>query len=178
VINVSWEDAQAYIAWLNTCLEKGSASPPATQARPEAARSKGPYRLPSEAEWEYACRAGTTTPYSTGASISKRQAQFSEGAAGSAKQTAPVGSFPANAFGLHDMHGNVREWVRDCHAEYGPAHLGDSSAYETNDCSNRVNRGGSWDLTAQYLHLRSASRNMNTPSNRSDNLGFRVARTF
>ena len=93
VVNVSWEDAQAYLAWLNERLG--------------LAGQVSAFRLPSEAEWEYACRAGTTTPYSFGETISRSQAQFSEGKFGSAGQTVPVGSFPPNPFGLHDMHGNV-----------------------------------------------------------------------
>ena len=130
VINVSWEDAQAYLEWLNT--ELGLAG------RMDA------YRLPSEAEWEYACRAGTATPFSFGETISKQQAQFSEGEWGSAKQTVPVGSFPPNAFGLHDMHGNVYEWCADpWHDNYEGAPT-DGSVWDGGNTSLRVLRGGSW----------------------------------
>jgi formylglycine-generating enzyme required for sulfatase activity len=88
VINVSWEDATAYVGWLSR----------------ETGKS---YRLLSEAEWEYCCRAGTTTAYSFGDTIDNKQAQFSE------SKTAEVGSLPANGWGLHDMHGNVWEWCED-----------------------------------------------------------------
>ncbi len=101
VVNVSWEDAQAYVAWLS--LETGE-----------------PYRLPSEAEWEYAARAGTETAYSWGNEIGDNRANcFNCGSRWDNGQTAPVGSFGANAWGLHDMHGNVFEWVEDCsHLRY------------------------------------------------------------
>ena len=150
VINVSWNDAQEYVRWLSR-------------------EARHNYRLLTEAEWEYAARAGTTTAYSTGASISASQARFSS------QSTAAVGSFPANAFGLYDMHGNVWEWVEDCYADSYAGHQSDGSAYETNDCSSRVLRGGSWINDPQYL--RSANRNGINPSNRNINSGFRVART-
>ena len=94
VINVSWHDAKEYAAWLSRKTGKA-------------------YRLLSEAEWEYAVRAGTTTRYGFGDAISKGQAQYSEVGGVSAGKTVEVGSFPANRFGLHDMHGNVLEWVED-----------------------------------------------------------------
>lgn len=123
VINVSWENAQAYLAWLNERL--------GLEGRPDA------YRLPSEAEWEYACRAGTATPFSFGQTISKSQAQFSEGKFGSADQTAAVGSFPANPFGLYDMHGNVWEWCADgWHDDYTGAPT-DGSVWDGEDASRR-----------------------------------------
>ncbi len=129
VINVSWNDAKAYAAWLSK--ETGQL-----------------YRLLSEAEWEYCCRAGTTTAYSTGDSLTKKQAQFSEGSAGSAGKTVEVGSFPPNAFGLHDMHGNVWEWVEDCwngsYKDKPPALLQNGGAWTAGDCSSHVLRGGSW----------------------------------
>ena len=117
VINVSWDDAQAYVAWLSQ-------------------RTGKPYRLPSEAEWEYACRAGTTTPFYFGPTISTDQANYhgnytyGSGQEGVyRKQTVPVGSFPANAFGLHDMHGNVWEWCADVwHDSYEGAPV-DGSAW-------------------------------------------------
>jgi formylglycine-generating enzyme required for sulfatase activity len=163
VINVSWNDAQAYIAFLNGGAE-------------------GPYRLPSEAEWEYACRAGTTTPFSFGQTISTAQANYDgnhtygAGKKGEFRQkTTPVGAFPANAFGLHDMHGNVWEWCEDCwNANYNDAPR-DGRVNTTGDCSNRVNRGGSW--YSNPTGLRSASRDRSTPTIRSDILGFRLART-
>jgi formylglycine-generating enzyme required for sulfatase activity len=90
VINVSWDDAQAYMAWLAEATGK-------------------PYRLPSEAEWEYATRAGTTTRYAFGDEITEKEANFG----GTVGKTTEVGSYPANAWGLHDIHGNVVEWVED-----------------------------------------------------------------
>ncbi len=162
VINVSWEDAQAYLACLNETL--------GLVGRPDE------YRLPSEAEWEYACRAGTQTPFSFGQTISKSQAQFSEGKIGRAGQTVPVGSFPANPFGLYDMHGNVWEWCADkWHDNYTGA-PGDGSVWQGGDPSRRVLRGGSWSSTPQVL--RSAGRDWVGPRYRLDNIGFRVARTL
>jgi formylglycine-generating enzyme required for sulfatase activity len=156
VINVSWKDAHAYIEFLNEMR--------GVSGRPNA------YRLPSEAEWEYSCRAGTTTDYSTGARINEKQARFKS------TSTAPVGSFPANAFGLHDMHGNVWEWCEDAwNVNYSGAPT-DGSAWLTGDASSRVLRGGSWN---DYPgRLRSADRSRDNPTNRYDSIGFRVARTL
>ena len=154
VINVSWHDAQGYVAWLS-------------EATGEA------YRLPSEAEWEYAARAGTRTPFFTGARISTSQAKFDGG------QTMPVGSFDANPWGLFDMHGNVWEWVEDCwHYDYDGAPV-DGSAWleaEGGDCSRRVLRGGSWKDFPR--DLRSANRGRGNSVDRYWNYGFRVARTL
>jgi formylglycine-generating enzyme required for sulfatase activity len=155
VINVSWRDAHAYIGFLN---DKRGVS-----------RRSDAYRLPSEAEWEYSCRAGTTTAYSTGATINEKQARFRS------TSTTPVGSFPANAFGLHDMHGNVWEWCEDAwNADYNVAPT-DGSAWLTGEASSRVLRGGSWNYGP--LNLRSATRVRNDPSDRISLFGFRVART-
>ncbi len=171
VINVNWNDAQAYVSWLNAKLGLGG--------RADA------YRLPSEAEWEYACRAGTTTPFSFGETISTAQANydgnFTYGAGKKGEyreKPTPVGSFPANAFGLHDMHGNVWEWCEDvCNDSYAESGRPDNgSAWLTGYGSNRVNRGGSWGFTPQYL--RSAYRGRDTPTNRLNYLGFRLARTL
>ena len=154
VTNVSWDDANKFVGWLSR--ETGKT-----------------YRLLSEAEWEYAARAGTTTAYSFGDSISNTQANYT----GGLLRTAPVGSYPANAFGLHDLHGNVMEWVEDCYAgNYSAGPPSDGSAYTSGSCSYRVFRGGSWDNYPRYL--RSASRSRNTPALRSGLLGFRVARTL
>lgn len=173
VINVNWEEAQAYLAWLN---EKAGLA-----GRPDA------YRLPSEAEWEYACRAktqidGTNTPFSFGATISTDRANYDGnstyggGKKGEYRQkTMPVGSFPANAFGLHEMHGNVWEWVEDCYADYGQTPE-DGTPNTTIGCSYRVIRGGSWNFNPAIL--RSAYRSWYSPSDRCSNLGFRVARTL
>lgn len=154
---VNWRDAQAYVAWL-------------------AKRTGRPYRLPSEAEWEYAARAGTTTPFHFGRTISPELAIFG----GNRGRTTPVGSFPANAFGLHDVHGNVWEWVEDVwHDDYRGAPV-DGSAWtegEGKDSSRiRVDRGGSWG-SVPWL-LRSAIRSGILPVSRYGYLGFRVARTL
>jgi formylglycine-generating enzyme required for sulfatase activity len=153
VINVSWQDAKGYVAWLSR-------------------KTGRTYRLLSEAEWEYAARAGTTTPFSTGATISTDQANFG-GNGGSAKE---VGSFKANAFGLHDMHGNVWEWVEDCwNGSYSGAPT-DGSVWTSGDCTSRVLRGGSWYGNPRLL--RSANRDRFTTDFRNYGFGFRVGRTL
>ncbi|SFL16036.1 Formylglycine-generating enzyme, required for sulfatase activity, contains SUMF1/FGE domain [Falsiroseomonas stagni DSM 19981] len=154
VMNISWEDAQGYVRWLSS-------------------RTGRVYRLLTEAEWEYAARAGTTTPYSFGFSIGPSQANYSVGGPG---RTQAVGSYPANAWGLHDMHGNVWEWVQDCYVgSYDGAPTEASQAVERGGCSGRVLRGGSWNDAPQGL--RSADRVGLTPGFRISNFGFRVART-
>jgi formylglycine-generating enzyme required for sulfatase activity len=157
VIVVSWDDTKEYAAWLSGKTGKD-------------------YRLLSEAEWEYAARAGTTTKYAFGDAITKRQAQFSEGTWGSAKRTVEVGTFSPNDWGLHDMHGNVWEWCQDdWHANYQDAPQ-DGSIWSGSDMSLRVLRGGSW---FDYpVSLRSASRNWAQPDYRYYMFGFRVARTL
>jgi formylglycine-generating enzyme required for sulfatase activity len=163
VINVSWHDAQAYVEWLN--WQTGS-----------------DYWLPSEAEWEYACRAGTTTPFSSGPTISVSQANydgtfaFGSGRRGLFRQeTAVVGSFAANAFGLSDMHGNVWEWCADnWHDSYLGAPVNGTAWLDDGDPTRRVCRGGSWNSSPWFL--RSAVRNRLEPDYRDHNLGFRVAR--
>jgi formylglycine-generating enzyme required for sulfatase activity len=155
VINVSWEDAQAYVAWLST--ETGE-----------------DYRLLTEAEWEYVARAGTTTPFHTGATISTDQANYDgqsspygAGVRGIYRaRTIEVGSFGANAFGLHDVHGNAAELVQDCYEDT------DGGA---TTCSRRVVRGGSWANGPELLRL--AYRGWCAPTLRNDLNGFRVART-
>ncbi len=157
VINVSWQDAVAYVDWLN--------------------KSTGQrYRLPSEAEWEYACRAGTTTRYAFGDAISARQANFD----GKVGKTTEVGAYPANAWGLYDMHGNVLEWVEDVwHDTYTNAPV-DGSAWTDGEGikspRERVYRGGTWFNNPRLL--RSAFRIRGHPDYRSGILGFRVARTL
>ena len=156
-IYVSWEDARSYVSWLS-------------------GKTGERYRLLSESEWEYAARAGTTGPFHFGSTISTDQANYrgtftyGSGRKGVYREeTVPVGSFSANGFGLHDMHGNVWEWVEDCsHDSYSGAPT-DGSAWTTGgDCSRRVLRGGSWN----YLpwNLRSANRNWYTT-------GFRATAT-
>ena len=164
VVCVNWEDAQSYVSWLSG--ETGQS-----------------YRLLSESEWEYVARAGTTSPFHTGATISPEQANYDGNYTyGSGRKgvyrgrTAPVGSFAPNAFGLHDVHGNVWEWTQDCWSEnYGGAPR-DGGAWERGDCSRRVARGGSWFSEPRYL--RSADRIRSTTGNRDDDLGFRIVRTL
>jgi formylglycine-generating enzyme required for sulfatase activity len=168
VINVSWDDAAQYVAWL---LKKTGKT----------------YRLLTEAEWEYAARGVTKasaphTPFSTGATISTDQANYhGDHTYGSGKKgvnrgkTVEVGSFPANAFGLHDMHGNVWEWVQDCYKNSYNSAPTNGSAVVSTDCDLRVLRGGSGAVNP--LDLRSAVRGRNRPGVRINDLGFRVART-
>jgi formylglycine-generating enzyme required for sulfatase activity len=155
VINVTWDDAQAYCAWLTE--QTGRA-----------------YRLPSEAEWEYACRAGTTTAFHTGDSLNRRQAKYTDGLWGpfSSGETEPVGSFPANGFRLRDMHGNVMEWCQDAwHGNYQGAPT-DGSAWEAGGEGARVMRGGAWNVPQKYS--RSANRQNSAPGSRLKTVGFRV----
>jgi formylglycine-generating enzyme required for sulfatase activity len=158
VINVSWDDAKAYVLWL-------------------AQKTGKPYRLLTEAEYEYAARAGTTTAYPWGNAIGKNNANCDGcGSQWDNKQTAPVGSFAANGFGLNDMVGNVRQWVEDCYdSDYNGAPI-DGAKWTTGDCSRRVVRGGSWFSLPRFL--RSAGRVRITSGNRSGILGFRVALTL
>ncbi len=158
VIRVSWNDITAprgFIAWLNSKTEGA------------------PYRLPSEAEWEYAARAGTTTRYWFGDDIADHQANYGAPLSGA---TMPVGSFKPNAFGLYDVHGNVWEWVQDCWTTSLGGQPADGSARMEGECSKAVLRGGSWDYYPRVL--RSAYRFRNPRDNRYDYIGFRVARTL
>ena len=162
VVDVNWADARSYAEWLSE-------------------RTGERYRLLSEAEWEYAARAGTTTPFHTGATISTDDANYRRRDGTARGRTLPVGSFDANAFGLHDMHGNVWEWVQDCwHNGYAGAPK-DGSAWELpvgadRECSVRVLRGGTWD-EGPWL-LRSAYRGRAQAEIRASQAGFRVARTL
>jgi formylglycine-generating enzyme required for sulfatase activity len=160
VINVAWDDAQRYVAWLSKMAGKT-------------------YRLLSEGEWEYAARASTQTAYSWGNEIGKRNANCNNwGSKWDYRQTAPVGSFAANAFGLYDMHGNVGEWVEDCvSSDYNGAPA-DGSAWTVGaNCNGRIYRDGSWNLAPN--RLRSAIRSGGSPAEyRNIDLGFRVGRTL
>jgi formylglycine-generating enzyme required for sulfatase activity len=187
VVCVTWDDAQDYTRWLSE-------------------RSGQKYRLLTEAEWEYAARAGSATPYPWGATATHEYANYGADACCSGLasgrddwiNTAPGGAFPSNAFGLHDMHGNVLEWVQDCFAS---SYLGlptDGSAYETavtlqmtgrfasmngtSSCAYRMLRGGDWGNPPAFI--RSANRNFgpgpgaSLQDYRSGGVGFRVARSI
>ncbi|NJM66438.1 MAG: SUMF1/EgtB/PvdO family nonheme iron enzyme [Acaryochloris sp. RU_4_1] len=142
------------------------------------------YRLPSEAEWEYACRAGTVTPFAYGSTITSEQAnyqgQFSYGSGSKGvyrQSTTPVGRFPANAFGLYDMHGNVYEWCLDCwHKNYDGAPTDGRPWLTSKETDPRVLRGGSWYNKPRYC--RAANRSRYAPHNRINDIGFRVALTL
>lgn len=187
VVCVTWDDAQDYLRWLSK-------------------KTGHKYRLLTEAEWEYAARAGTTTPYPWGSSASHEYANYGANvccsglASGRDRwvNTSPVGSFPPNAFGLYDMHGNVLQWVQDCFASSYSALPTDGSAYETvarlkmtgdlsemngrSSCSYRILRGG--DSGDPPRQIRSAFRNFAPPPEstlaeyRSGGVGFRVARAL
>ena len=156
VVCVSWEDAQAYVKWLTEKTGEG-------------------YRLPSESEWEYLARAGTTTRYHWGEEIRQGHANCGEcGSRWDDDGTSPVGSFASNAYGLHDVHGNVWEWVQDCWNEDYRDAPSDGSAWEETDCEYRVLRGGSWRSGPE--DLRSAIRGRDDAESRSEDAGFRVVR--
>jgi formylglycine-generating enzyme required for sulfatase activity len=171
VVGVSWYDAQAFVGWLNAKTGEDDA-----------------YRLPSEAEWEYGARAGTTTAFPWGAELDHDHGNFGQdgnGLGGKAEgrdrwvdETAPVASFPPNAFGLHDMHGNTFEWTEDCY-EADRAHApADGSANKEGNCANRVFRNGTF-LSNPYMQ-RSARRGAPYPATRRGRnyLSFRVAKTL
>lgn len=159
-INVSWDDAQRYVEWLSRLTGRS-------------------YRLLTEAEWEYAARAGTATAFSWGDGNETPNGGANCNQCGSqwdGKETAPVGSFAANRFGLHDMAGNVITWVEDClHDNYDGAPM-DGSAWTDGDCLRRVVRGGSWYDDPHDLRL--ANRGWNSAVDRFSGLGFRIARTL
>jgi len=155
VINVSWKDAVAYAQWLS-------------------AQTGKPYRLPTESEWEYAARAGSETEYWWGNELGKNRANC--GGCGSQwdnKQTAPVGSFPANPWGLHDTVGNVWEWAQDCYHDNYKGSPADGTAWQQGKCAYRVLRGGSWSSLGRSV--RSASRRRLEPGYGDYYFGFRLA---
>jgi formylglycine-generating enzyme required for sulfatase activity len=162
VINISWENAKSYVEWLSRKTGKR-------------------YRLLSESEWEYAARAGSTTRFSHGDTLSPSQANYDGSADGSGpsevnrQRTVAVGSFPPNGFGLHDMHGNVAEWVEDCwHDEYTATAPTDGSAWVDGNCNGRVVRGGSWE-DSEVEH-RSAARTGGDKRDQFYTDGLRIAR--
>jgi formylglycine-generating enzyme required for sulfatase activity len=164
VINVSWDDAEIYIDWLNAKTDKT-------------------YRLLSEAEREYVTRAGTTTPFWWGTAITSKQANYDgeelyRGGGNKGefrRQTVPVDSFEANPWGLFNVHANVAEWTEDCWNDSHQGNPGNGSARKTGDCDTRVVRGGSWISLPQ--RLRAASRGRVSTDYRSGSYGFRLART-
>jgi formylglycine-generating enzyme required for sulfatase activity len=166
VIKVNWVDAKAYAAWVSGKTGKT-------------------YRLLSEAEREYVARAGTTTPFWWGSSITPGQANYDGSAdpykgGGSKgeyrKRTVPVDSFEPNPWGLYQVHGNVWEWTEDCWNDSNTGNPGNGSVRTTGDCSRRVVCGGSWYSYPQFL--RSAIRHWVTAHYRGYTLGFRLARTL
>jgi len=164
VMNISWTDAKAYVSWLSHKTGK-------------------PYRLLSESEWEYAARAGTTTTFSFGDTLSPMEANYDSSTDGSGpsevnrQKTVPVGGFPANGFGLHDMHGNVSEWVEDCWLDdYTTGTPSDGSASVEGNCNGHVVRGGSWEDSE--VELRSAARPAGDKDDRFYTDGLRIARGF
>jgi formylglycine-generating enzyme required for sulfatase activity len=162
VVCVNWDDAQAYVRWLRDVTGHH-------------------YRLPSESEWEYATRAGTTTPWLWGDRAQDR-CDYSNAAGDDCddgwRGTAPVGTYAPNGFGLYDMAGNVSEWVEDCrHPNYEGAPRDGSAWTRGGDCSRRRLRGGDWFLSYTMNH-RSASRNSAPSVATMGDTGFRVARPF
>jgi formylglycine-generating enzyme required for sulfatase activity len=158
VDSVSWDDCQEFIKKLRE-------------------KDTRPYRLPSEAEWEFACRAGTKTPFHFGETISTDQANYNgnftygDGKKGKYREkTTPVGSFPANAWGLHDMHGTLWEWCQDWYGEYKQNNVVDPQGPDAGNA--RVLRGGSWDFTPEFC--RSAFRSWYVPGHRLNFIGFRL----
>jgi formylglycine-generating enzyme required for sulfatase activity len=158
VINVSWDDAVAYTRWLSE-------------------QTGHPYRLPTEAEWEFVARSGAISRYWWGNDPGQGNANcFDCGGEWAGRSTAPVGRFGASGFGMHDMAGNVREWVQDCYQGSYAGAPADGTAVELGGCSERVARGGSFSSSSQAL--RSASRERYNAESRLDDLGFRVVRDF
>jgi formylglycine-generating enzyme required for sulfatase activity len=157
VVCVNWDDAKAYLAWLSQTTGKA-------------------YRLPSEAEWEYAARAGTATAYWWGDEIGRNRADCNGcGSQWDGKRTAPVGSFQANPFGLHDILGNAWQWVEDCWVgNYAGAPSDAGIIPASGDCGRHVQRGGSWTIDPR--NVRAGNRLWNLAGFRSNLNGFRAAR--
>lgn len=160
VVYINWNDVKAFIDWLN---------------KTKPASDTGIYRLPTEAEWEYAARAGTKTAYWWGNSLEMDKANcVGCDTQWGGEQSSKVGQFPANPFGLYDMNGNVGEWLEDCwHNNYLDAPH-DGSAWMMKLCAGHVIRGGAWSNPP--WSVRSAARNWNASEHRDFNIGFRVVR--
>lgn len=164
VVNITWWEAMDYVRWLNDQVEGE------------------PYRLLNEAEWEYAARAGTTTAFNTGDYLTDKDAnfnasgrQYNGGPKGKfPRQPLPGGMYPANGFGLYDMHGNVAEWTADCWFHDYTGRIGQAVAEQGAEKCSRSVRGGGWDKVPSYV--RSAVRDAYPSSGRKDSIGFRVAR--
>ena len=157
VVNVSWSDAKGYVAWLSKV-------------------GGNPYRLPSESEWEYAARAGTTTTYPWGSDLGADLADCRNCGSQRIGRPKPVGSFPPNRFGLNDMAGNVAEWVEDCWNDSYRGAPSDGSAWTSGNCDFHVLRGGSFDSTSDYIKPTTRFR-YDTDVRYFAN-GFRVVRTL
>ena len=161
VVCVNFHDAEAYVAWLNSKIN--------------SKKDATPYQLPSEAEWEYAARAGTQTAYWWSDTIGLNNAVCGRcGSRWDGKKTAPVGSFSANLFGLYDMNGNVWEWTMDCQQNGYAGAPSDGSAWLDGKCEARDIRGGSW--YGEPWTLQSAGRAISQVDNKTNHMGFRVAR--
>jgi formylglycine-generating enzyme required for sulfatase activity len=160
LINVTWDKAQQYVA----CLSKSSGKP---------------YRLLTEAEYEYAARAGTQTAYPWGDELGTNNANcVGCGSQWESRQTAPVGSFVANKFGLYDMVGNVWEWVEDCYGGYGIAPNDGSARTNEAGCNLHVLRGGSWVVRPNEIRSATRGGRVASGNQNSYNFGFRVGRTI
>jgi formylglycine-generating enzyme required for sulfatase activity len=156
VVNIGWSDAQAFAGWLSKKTNKK-------------------FRLPSEAEWEYAARAGTSTRFYWGDAVGSNQANCNScDSRWDGDSTAPVGSFAANPWGLFDMAGNAAEWTLDCYSDNYQKVPIDGSAAADGDCKSRVVRGGSWSDPSE--NMGSAFRDPNLPDYHYMNIGFRLVR--
>jgi formylglycine-generating enzyme required for sulfatase activity len=155
VVNVTWGQARRFIGWLSK-------------------KSGKPYRLPTEAEWEYAARAGATTPYPSGNELAPGIANCYSECGEDYDLTAPVGSFKPNAFGLYDTVGNVWQWVQDCWADSYKGAPTNGSARTTGDCQSNIARGGGWRNDPH--ELRFSARSKMAHEIRFNMIGFRVAR--
>ncbi len=166
VVDVSWDDAQAFANWLSEKTQK-------------------PYRLLSEAEFEWAARAGTVTPFWWGSTIAPDQANYDGraepyvggGSKGEFRQmTVPVNAFEPNPWGLYQVHGNAATWTQDCWKDSYADTPTDGSGEAAGECARRIFRGGSWSSLPK--HLRAAQRGWSFPDSRRYEIGFRVARTI